>query len=77
MKFYYNAEGYSDPSAGVSIEAVAHARRRDRRTERDQAQAEYEALCRLFREAAEVKGFSFPGQIWLRNESTGEIFKSG
>ena len=62
MTFYKNSEGYSDPSAGKALAAIA----------RDD-----EHLCRQFKRMAEESGFEFPGQIWLRNKKSGFIFKNG
>lgn len=77
MTFYKNSEGYSDPSAGKALAAIAHDDRRERRLERMQAQEDYEHLCRQFKRMAEESGFEFPGQIWLRNKKSGFIFKNG
>ncbi len=77
MTTYRNGEGYPDPCAGAAIAAIERERRRERRLARIQALEDYEHLCRKFRSMAEAKGFSFPGQIWLANDNTGEIFKNG
>ena len=77
MTFYKNSEGYSDPSAGKALAAIARDDRRERRLERMQAQEDYEHLCRKFKRMAEESGFEFPGQIWLRNKKSGFIFKNG
>ena len=77
MTFYKNSEGYSDPSAGKALAAIARDDRRERRLERMQAQEDYEHLCRQFKGMAEESGFEFPGQIWLRNKKSGFIFKNG
>lgn len=77
MTFYKNSEGYSDPSAGKALAAIARDDRRERRLERMQAQEDYERLCRQFKRMAEESGFEFPGQIWLRNKKSGFIFKNG
>ena len=77
MTFYKNSEGYSDPSAGKELAAIARDDRRERRLERIQAQEDYEHLCRQFKRMAEESGFAFPGQIWLRNKKSGFIFKNG
>ena len=37
MTFYKNSEGYSDPSAGKALAAIARDDRRERRLERMQA----------------------------------------
>lgn len=77
MSKYRNSEGYSDPSAGEALAAIARERRRERRLERMQAVEDYENLCRQFRKMAEVQGFEFPSTIWLINSKTGEYFKNG
>ena len=77
MTFYKNSEGYSDPSAGKALAAIARDDRRERRLERMQAQEDYEHLCRQFKRMAEESGFEFPGQIWLRNKKSGFNFKNG
>ena len=77
MTFYKNSEGYSDPSAGKALAAIARDDRRERRLERMQAQEDYEHLCRQFKRMAEESGFEFPGQIWPRNKKSGFIFKNG
>lgn len=77
MTFYKNSEGYSDPSVGKALAAIARDDRRERRLERMQAQEDYEHLCRQFKRMAEESGFEFPGQIWLRNKKSGFIFKNG
>lgn len=77
MTFYRNSEGYSDPSVGEALAAIARDDRRERRLERMQAQEDYEHLCRQFKQMAEEKGFAFPGQIWLKDMKSGFIFKNG
>lgn len=60
---YKNAEGYSDPTAGIALSRVT----KEERNVHD--------LIHIFRLIANLAGFEIVGRITLKNRKTGVTYK--